>query len=497
MQVTCEHCGTGYELEASSISGRGARITCPACSHVFVVYQDPEAVESAADDDNFEIEIDLDGFGDIEVDLEGLVDESEVALQTEDVLDSSLLSEIKDTEDKAIEHSNTSEEIESIEEIEELSEITNEEIQALEVTTLNFADVGIKSWKVKKSIGLMFEYSDFKTFMKSWNDGRINGDDHISPDGKEWVSLSTIEDFEHYFCKIYLEFEQRIDIEVPDKKVKEKVVQPLGGMNELATALAAAQAEVEQAQKPSRPKKSATRKRPSKKSSKAPPPSQSSNSSVLSSVVFGVMVLIAGWWFFGRSEAPPPVVAKPKVTKPDVVSQEETDQTLEAIRAELKRNTEKIEEQRAEKEPEPEVKETQLMVKVPDEILAQQKALQAGKTLDVDVPKEVNHINLAQEAFRSKSWDKAITHFQKAYKQTKNPEHKAHWGHSMIQIGKVSQGRLVLIASAKEGAVSANKWLGYLLREEGDIAGSNQHFNSYLQSSPKDASIIKQEMMKQ
>ena len=42
----------------------------------------------------------------------------------------------------------------------------------------------------------MFEYSDFKTFQKSLSDGRITGDDSISPDGENWVVLKTIDDFE-------------------------------------------------------------------------------------------------------------------------------------------------------------------------------------------------------------------------------------------------------------------------------------------------------------
>ena len=42
MQVACDHCGAEYDLDKSEITGRGVRITCPSCSHVFVVYQTKE-----------------------------------------------------------------------------------------------------------------------------------------------------------------------------------------------------------------------------------------------------------------------------------------------------------------------------------------------------------------------------------------------------------------------------------------------------------------------
>ena len=45
MVVTCEHCGARYRLDPARIQGRGARITCPRCRHVFVVYQDKDGGE--------------------------------------------------------------------------------------------------------------------------------------------------------------------------------------------------------------------------------------------------------------------------------------------------------------------------------------------------------------------------------------------------------------------------------------------------------------------
>ena len=40
MIVTCEKCGARYKLDDGKVTGRGAKITCPRCKHVFVVFPD-------------------------------------------------------------------------------------------------------------------------------------------------------------------------------------------------------------------------------------------------------------------------------------------------------------------------------------------------------------------------------------------------------------------------------------------------------------------------
>ena len=55
MRVTCEHCGAQYKLDQQQIVGRGVRITCPTCSHVFTVYRSAleiQEAEAAADGDS-------------------------------------------------------------------------------------------------------------------------------------------------------------------------------------------------------------------------------------------------------------------------------------------------------------------------------------------------------------------------------------------------------------------------------------------------------------
>lgn len=44
MIVTCPSCNSRYKIDAAKIKGRGAKITCPNCSHKFVVYKEGESV---------------------------------------------------------------------------------------------------------------------------------------------------------------------------------------------------------------------------------------------------------------------------------------------------------------------------------------------------------------------------------------------------------------------------------------------------------------------
>jgi len=46
MIVSCTSCSARYKVDESKIKGRGAKITCPKCKHVFVVYK--EAAEASA-----------------------------------------------------------------------------------------------------------------------------------------------------------------------------------------------------------------------------------------------------------------------------------------------------------------------------------------------------------------------------------------------------------------------------------------------------------------
>src|SRR5436309_1770123 len=40
MLIQCEKCQTRYNLDEAKIPGKGAKVTCPSCKHVFIVMKD-------------------------------------------------------------------------------------------------------------------------------------------------------------------------------------------------------------------------------------------------------------------------------------------------------------------------------------------------------------------------------------------------------------------------------------------------------------------------
>ena len=153
-----------------------------------------------------------------------------------------------------------------------------------------------------------------------------------------------------------------------------------------------------------------------------------------------------------------------------------------------------MEEQQA-PEPEPSSEEEpQLIAKVPEEILAQQRAMQEGQN-PAPVQKKIDHALEGKKALNAKQWSVAIESFNKAYLTDPNPEYLSSVGFAQFKSGQMGPAKKSLKMAVSKGSVSANKWLGYIMREEGDVAGSNQYFNQYLQSNPSDASLIRQEMM--
>jgi predicted Zn finger-like uncharacterized protein len=148
MIVTCENCSARYKLDESNIAGRGARITCPRCRHVFVVYKESAptvAIPAAAAP---------------EAEGEGATSFFEAPAQSVDV------------------HS------------------------------LDFRKVGIPAWKVKVRIGLVYDFNDFRTLSRYIAEGRVTPSDKLSHDGKTWTEIGQIPDLERHFIEVYRDAEK-------------------------------------------------------------------------------------------------------------------------------------------------------------------------------------------------------------------------------------------------------------------------------------------------
>src|SRR6185436_14852972 len=155
MIVTCEHCGARYKLDDSKITGRGAKITCPRCRHLFVVYRNageapaPEPPKPAAEPPPSN-----GGYAGMSPRAAAPSPEPPPQPQQESSVD---------------------------------------------VNSLDFRRVGIPSWKVKVKIGLVYDFSDYRTLRKYIQDGRVTPGDHLSYDAETWVPIASIPDLEQYF----------------------------------------------------------------------------------------------------------------------------------------------------------------------------------------------------------------------------------------------------------------------------------------------------------
>lgn len=191
MIVTCDHCGARYKLDDSRISGRGAKITCPRCRHIFVVYKDG-----------------------------GTGDAPETADDAADIASAP-------------------------------TEAPTEAPPSLDVHGLDFRKVGIPSWKVKVKIGLVYDFSDYKTLAKYIQDGRVTSSDLLSHNGSDWTAIGDIDDLPQHFVQVYLDAETAQAQAEADAQAEAEAVQDfedddeptnIMGMDNLADAIGSEQA---------------------------------------------------------------------------------------------------------------------------------------------------------------------------------------------------------------------------------------------------------------
>ena len=157
MIVTCEHCGARYKLDDSKITGRGAKITCPRCRHLFVVYR---SANDGAPDARPQ-----DGGG-------SGTSGSYPGVNPRAPAPAPAPAPVPDP--------------------------------PMDVHSLDFRRVGIPSWKVKVKIGLVYDFSDYRTLRKYIQDGRVTPGDHLSYDAETWVPIASIPDLEQYFIDTYV-----------------------------------------------------------------------------------------------------------------------------------------------------------------------------------------------------------------------------------------------------------------------------------------------------
>jgi predicted Zn finger-like uncharacterized protein len=437
MIVTCDHCGAKYNLDPTKVQGRGARITCPKCAHVFTVYKENA---DAGSESNASVE--------------------EPAPSTE-----------------------------------------------LDVYNLNFKSVGIRSWKVKVKIGLVYDFSDYKTLEKYIRDGRVSGTDLLSYDGQNWVSINDAGDLKAYFVGVY----QTCQATPLESGQESKATQPSNAsvniddekMDDLNALMAEAQAEVtgEVPKKSNsvKSRKSSKRRKSSKKKVVNDNWDGPKERNPLLLIIVGILVIVGGVYAYSQFNPPPEVVLQ----KPEINQTVEDPGRSEALRAEIQHEIEMNAQQIKQELPEEASTnnaetEPEWIPVVPEEVLLAQ---QNGNTNSPSTQPSSNPSSaseLAQEGKRraeSNDWTGASQYYQQAVdKEPSNRTYLEGLGEALYRSGQNQSAKETLLTALNLGSVVANKWLGFITKDDGDIAGANKYFTKYLESNPSDASQIEQVM---
>ncbi len=95
-------------------------------------------------------------------------------------------------------------------------------------------------------IGLVYDFSDFKTLAKYISDGRVTESDKLSHDGQTWTSIGEIADLEQHFVDVYKDAEAAMRLAAAGgdgtEDYEDDAPTNIVGMDNLADAIGAEQA---------------------------------------------------------------------------------------------------------------------------------------------------------------------------------------------------------------------------------------------------------------
>ena len=300
MIVSCESCKSRYKLDDSKITGRGAKITCPKCKHVFVVLAPPPTTTDTP--------------------RPAMLPQAGETNEWEDEEPTRVGREAAEAAAAAVAGPAVPREHEVVRPragAPAAPAAPTKEAVAARAAMLDFRKVGINAWKVKVRIGLVYDFSDIKTLRKYIQDGRVTAADVISHDGKNWKPLGEISDLGSFFVESY----ERLEVEYAAKApaAKESGPSPADLGNVAAALAAAAAAEVDEGgesrtvgpvyEDPFEAMKQRQRERGGKKpAAKVVKPKASIAPSLMAAAVLLVVGGAGLWWTFGRTPAAPPPV---------------------------------------------------------------------------------------------------------------------------------------------------------------------------------------------
>lgn len=228
MVITCPNCEAKYKLPGEKLKGRGAKITCPRCAHVFVIFnQEAEAAPPAPD-----LEIEAPSAEEEEPSASrqaappGPPPSSTSApgggplpggLKAEDIFTSDYGGVDFDVDEARTSLSDTGSGTPSVEPPSGSERVRQSISGELAAENLDFKIVGVEKWKVKVAIGLIYDFADIKTLRKSMREKKVTQDDQISHDGKDWHRIGSDAEQEVYFSAIHARLMEETGGQVEDK----------------------------------------------------------------------------------------------------------------------------------------------------------------------------------------------------------------------------------------------------------------------------------------
>lgn len=234
MVITCPSCSARYRLNPDKIQGRGAKITCPKCSHVFVVFTDAEEkaappeprvkpaarpVSSGSRDRIKDQATTTGAFKAVGI------EESSAPKRTN--TDGNI--RIVAPGPRSTRRMRTLDSTEMPAPPPPTGDVApppttaaaSADIEVKSAADLDFRAVGIKTWKVKVAIGLIYDFSDIATLKKYLSDKKVTPDDLISHNNKDWTRIGDIPDLDQHFIETWKSAKAAVDsgqVSVPEKK---------------------------------------------------------------------------------------------------------------------------------------------------------------------------------------------------------------------------------------------------------------------------------------
>lgn len=503
MIVTCPSCAARYKLDDGKVTGRGAKIKCPSCRFVFIVY--PQS--SAAEEEQVAQELTAPA---------AAVAASAVAPAVAEAAGGASAVVSRPGAARPAPPPPTA--------------------PRRSADTLDFRKVGIASWKVRVKFGLVYDFSDIRTLRKYIQDGKVTSDDVISHDGQRWVIIGDIPDLDGYFVKIYDEAEESQKVaakEKPSGFEDDESPTMIVGMGTLASDLAADA--LRQATAPSNPAtpspptpsgdaqfvdpfaalKSKQRDRIQKRRAATTAPvveGGSAGNKRLPLIGAAVVALIAaGWWYSQREVGP---VKAPEQPVQGAGGADARTPTQPAADGSAAADVRALVDNSLSASPRTDIaaedEEQPVLVPVgpgaqPVRSTGPGKApvVESGAPLSSGITTSAttaeDHLAACRDSAQRRDWKVAKIGCRAAVDAgVGGAEIVAWYGIALYETGDANSAAQKLGQAAKAGTSvrEVKKYLGHIARDNGDTAGAIGHYQQYVNGNPPDKAAIEEEIRK-